>query len=113
MREKSESFVPDALITLGWAGAWHFSSWLMDATIKSPQWREIAAIVTGVTMMYPRVDALTAKAARMLGLDAHTVKLVRIALALGYFVSYVAGGIGTVIARAVDDMLFGHYTGHK
>ena len=92
-------------LTVVWAAAWHFSAWLLDATIKKAEWRNLAAMTTGVAMMYPPIVWLFGGALRELGASEIETKRAGIALGFVYWFGYFAGGVGVVIGHAIDAAL--------
>jgi len=92
-------------LTVVWAAAWHFSAWLLDATIKKAEWRDVAAMTTGVAMMYPPIAWILDGALQELGASSQEARRAGIALGFAYWFGYFSGGVGVVIGRAIDAAL--------
>ncbi len=93
-----------------WNGLWHFSAYLIQATIHNIAWADVVGKTTGVVITYPFVEACAVKAAQLDGASIEQTRKLRVWLFLGYFAAYIAGGIGKVIGMAVDNYILSLWT---
>lgn len=87
---------------IAWGALWHFSVYLIDATIKNRTWSDVAGKTIGVIITYPFVEAAICRAAVLDGADVATVQRLRVWVFMGYFCGYLAGGVGKVVGTALD-----------
>lgn len=104
------SFSGIFLLGILWNGLWHFSAYLIQATIHNIAWADVVGKTTGVVITYPFVEACAVKAAQLDGASIEQTRKLRVWLFLGYFAAYIAGGIGKVIGMAVDNYILSLWT---
>lgn len=90
---------------IAWGALWHFSVYIIGATIRKVSWADVAGKTTGVVITYPFVEALVSRAAKLAGFSDDEIERICLCLFVGYFGAYLAGGIGKVAGTALDDWI--------